>query len=244
MAAELPGAVVSPATAQRLGAEVRTRRIVVLPVEGEPVDPEALRQAAKEVVDGLSDANGTPLGPPPEDESDAAADAFEDALSPAEVFMGDDSAEIGRDGPLNDVPVLAGTLDQARGRMAFLAALALLVTLAATVLALGWTRAEDAVLDLQGAGTGLRAALGAGQALVLAGSASAVGALAGIGLPAVGFRVYESKGYDLPPIPLVVPIEVAAVLVALPLVAAAATALVVALRPAPGPSTLDRELAW
>lgn len=103
--------------------------------------------------------------------------------------------------------------------------------MAGVVLALGATRAEDAVLWVQGAPEGTRASLGAIQALVLSGAASVLAAIVGIGLPALAFSVYDrSARGGLPPIPLVVPWEVPVGLVALPLASALLAAAVVATR--------------
>ncbi len=77
--------------------------------------------------------------------------------------------------------------------------------------------------------------LGALQAALVATGASVVGALVGIGLPALSFSVYNgSDRGGLPPVPLVVPWEVPALLILLPVVAALLSGLPLATRhPAP-----------
>lgn len=247
VAAELPAAFVSPETAARVGVAVEPRRVVLVPSDTNDADPEALRQAALEIRAQLFGGGNAPSPGSSSDDPQELARALAAILETSDpVLAGDDPVEISPvGGELNVVPILSGTLDAARDKTVVLAALALLVTLAGAVLALGWTRAEDAVLDLQGASAGLRAALGAVQALILAGSASLVAAAVGIGLTALSFTVYNAHGRgDLPPIPLVVPTEVIVGLVLLPLVAAGLTALAVALRRGPDASTLQHDLAW
>lgn len=76
---------------------------------------------------------------------------------------------------------------------------AALVTLAAVLLVLGATRSEDAALRAQGAPQRLRTGLASLQAALLVGPVSVLGALAGIGLPALSFSVYNrSARGDLP----------------------------------------------
>lgn len=119
------------------------------------------------------------------------------------------------------------------------------MTVAVVVLAIGATRAEDEVLRVQGAPEPLRSAVGALQGAVLAGSAAILAAMVGIGMPAAAFRLHNA-GSDLPDIPLVVPGEVAAQLVVLPLLAAGLTALFTLRRHRPegsGPVPVD-DLAW
>jgi hypothetical protein len=81
---------------------------------------------------------------------------------------------------------------------------------------------------------------------VLTGSSSVLAAAIGVGLPALAFRLYNG-GSTLPDIPLVVPAEVPALLVGLPLVAAALTALLNLRGRRSGdaePMAMDAGLAW
>ena len=237
----LPAALVSPAVAEASGLPVRPARVVVTPDPTRPLGREELRSIAQEVV-GSSRA-----GPPAEDADGIMT--FIDLLERDQgVRLGDEVMVTERAaGPLNEVPVFARTAEQARDRMVPLAILALLVTVGGVVLVLGTTRAEDAVLELQGAERSTRARLSAVQAGLLAGSSSALAALAGIGLPALAFSTYNGSGRgSLPPIPLVVPWEVPALLVALPLASAVLAGAVVWLRRPPGAAglSLEDELAW
>lgn len=237
----LPGGLISPAVAAGTGVAVRPGRIVMTSGPDRPLDREALRAAAGAVVDRTV-PDGSPSG-----SGDSTLDLVRVMERDAKVRLGDDAVDLGGDGPLNDVPGLSATRDEARGRMATLALLAALVTVAGVALALGATRTEDAVLWVQGAPEGTRASLGAIQALVLSGAASVLAAIVGIGLPALAFSVYNGSARgDLPPIPLVVPWEVAVGLVALPLASALLAAAVVAARrpSAAGRAGPSDDLAW
>jgi hypothetical protein len=113
------------------------------------------------------------------------------------------------------------------------------------VLALGATRADDAVLELQGARAGLRAAIGAVQAGVITGTAAVLAATVGVALPALAFTVFAGHSSQ-PEIPLVVPAAVPVLLIGLPVVAAALSALLLTGRRDPhgGATALADDLAW
>ena len=243
--AELPGGLVSRATAESLGGPIVTARVVVVPAPGRSVGAETVRAAAYDVV---ARARGLPpLEPAGLSAAEQTVVDLHAALASARdvVHLGSDRVVLASSGPLNDVPVLAGTREEGRARLVALGALALLMTLAGVGLALGASRAEDAMLDVQGAPRVLRSTIGAIQAAVLAGSSSLLAAAVGVGLPALAFRVYNGHA-DLPDVPLVVPAEVAALLVLLPVVAAAVTALPGLGHPRrgrTGPLPID-DLAW
>jgi hypothetical protein len=219
---ELPGALVSPETAATIDGPVSTARVVVVPEPGASVAPETLRSTAQAIV-GRAQLLPfvAPVDPAYGGVSLDGIDMLE-RVGTAQVSLGDEDIVVFRSGPLNDVPLLAGTEDEGRGRLVGLGALALLMTVAGVGLALGASRADQAVLRVQGAPRALRSTVGAIQAAVLAGSSSLLAAAVGVALPALAFRVYGGHA-DLPAIPLVVPVEVVALLVGLPVVAAALT---------------------
>ncbi len=242
----MPGALVSEAVAATLSPVRITGRVVVVPQAGhEATDQELLAQGNAvvelaqsmplETLDGLSDA---------EDDGFEFFKAWAN-INPSEVVLGDQEVEvIPAGGPLNEVPIFAGTREQGRARLVALAGLPLVMTVAGVALVLSSTRRQDAVLAVQGAPRALRAKAAAIQGLLLGGSASVVAASLGIGVPALTFAVYNSSA-DLPPIPLVVPAEVLVVLVALPVLAAAASAMVMmARRSDPLASPSVDYLAW
>ncbi|HEX6417437.1 MAG TPA: hypothetical protein VFZ77_03045, partial [Acidimicrobiales bacterium] len=222
--AGLPGGLVSRATAESLGGPIVTARVVVVPAPGRSVGAETVRAAAYDVV--ARARRLAPLEPAGLSAAEQSVVDLHAALASARdtVHLGSDRVVLASSGPLNDVPVLAGTREEGRARLVALGALALLVTVAGVGLALGASRAEDAMLDVQGAPRVLCSTIGAIQAGVLAGASSLLAAAVGVGLPALAFRVYNRHA-DLPDVPLVVPAEVAALLVLLPVVAAAVTAL-------------------
>lgn len=246
--ARLPGALVSPDIASRMGEPVRGGRVVVTSPGGHDLDRQTLTRSAQTVVDQFHDpdpelpevAPAASTEPEPGDDVAPDLSSFEFLLP---VMMGDELVDVSPSGPYNEVPFLAGTREEATQRMLSLGLLAVLVTLAGTVLALGSTRSQDRLLEMQGATIWLRARIGGLQAAVLSGSAAAFAALAGIGLPALSFAVYNGTARgELPMIPLMVPAEVLAGLVLLPLVAGGLATGLVAIRhqrrslslPAPG----------
>ncbi|MGH9235090.1 MAG: hypothetical protein ACRD0R_17325 [Acidimicrobiales bacterium] len=241
----LPGGLVSRATAEALEGPISTAQVVVVPGPGGRAEPAALRSAAQAIVDG---ARRLPLLTP--DGLDATAEA---SFSTSDLFrandpvlLGDEHVVVFRSGPLNDVPVLAGTREAGSGQLVGLGALGLLMAVAGVGLALGATRSDDLVLRAQGAPRALRSAIGAIQAAVLTGSSSVLAAVMGVGLPALAFQVYNG-GSTLPDIPLVVPAEVPALLVGLPVAAAALTALFNLRGRRSGdaePVAMDGGLAW
>lgn len=241
----LPGGLVTRATAEAIEGPISTAQVVVVPGPGGSADRAALRPAAQAIVDR---AKRLPLLTP--DGLDATAEAsftISDLLRANDpVLLGDEEVVVFRSGPLNDVPVLAGTREAGRGQLLGLGALGLLMAVAGVGLALGATRSEDLVLRAQGAPRALRSAIGAIQAAVLTGSSSVLAAAIGVGLPALAFRLYNGAS-TLPDIPLVVPAEVPALLVGLPLVAAALTALLNLRGRRSGdaePMAMDGGLAW
>jgi len=238
-ALSLPAALVSPARAAELGPDVRGGRVVVGPGPV-PAGPEALVGAAGRIRDAVA-ATDAPAAA--DDDGTALLAAVIEAGEP--VVTGDEVVYADRGGPLNEVPFLARTRDEARGQALALGALALLVSLAGALLALEGSRSDDATLEAQGAPARVRAVTAAVQAAVLTGTAATLAAVLGVGLPAVGFALYNSRprAATTLDIPLVVPWELGAVLVALPVVAAALAALATVARRPPDPATLD-DLAW
>ena len=135
------------------------------------------------------------------------------------------------------MPGFATTSDEGHGRLVGLAALAVLMTVAGVLLALGAARSDDIMLEVQGAPTGMRSVVSAVQAAAVSTSAAAFAAVAGIGTPALAFRIYNQDA-ELPDIPLVVPTAVWAVLVAIPVLAVAISAAIPAARRPAGPDQL------
>ena len=239
----MPAAIVSDATATALTPARSTARVVVVPAPGAAVTP-----STDELVDLAfqirSDASSLPIVEPqglsPEQQSAfqlVAALARSSSGTAGTVVAGDDTIVLRESGPLNDVPAFATTAAEGRGRLVGLAALAVLMTVAAVLLALGAARSDDVVLEVQGAPTGMRSAVSAIQAAALATSAAAFAAVAGIGIPALAFRIYDQDA-ELPDIPLVVPTAVWVVLVAIPVLAVAISAAIPAARRPAGPDHL------
>jgi len=237
---ELPSALVSRAAALEITDRLLAARVVVVvPEPGSSVEPETLREVATAIGTGVSELFVVEPTGLSADERQQTLDAF------FTVHLGDEQVVVRESGPLNDVPLLSGSRNDGRDRLLGLGALAALMTVAVVVLAIGATRAEDEVLQVQGAPELLRSAVGALQAAVLAGSAAILAAMVGIGMPAAAFRLHNA-GSEQPDIPLVVPGEVAAQLVVLPLLAAGLTALFTLRRHRPqgsGPVPVD-DLAW
>ncbi len=192
-AALLPGALMSPAASQQVTDTLLPARVVVVPEPGQAVESDTLLAVASTIS---ARAASLPISEPP-GLSAAESQAFQiqrtiaSSSSSAGVSLGNEEVVLFGSGPLNDVPMLAQTRDDGRNRLFAFGALAALMTVAAVVLATGATRAEDAVLHVQGAPDLLRSTVGSLQAAVLAGTAAAVAAVIGIGVPALAFRLYN-----------------------------------------------------
>jgi hypothetical protein len=111
-------------------------------------------------------------------------------------------------------------------------------------------RADDDLLELVGAGARTVRAASAGQALVLAGLAVPIGVVAGVAATRAGISAYGTSmsrlvevGESLPPVPVVVPGELAGVAVVVPLVAALVAWLTSRRRPL-DLTTLPDRLSW
>ncbi len=234
----LPAVVVGPDLAADLGEDVRGGRVVVAPASA-----DADHRATREVADAVHDrATATTSLDADLDAVDGFVEHLE-AQSP--VVSGDEALVLERGGPLNAVPYLASTAEQGADRAQGLLLAALVVAVAGTALVLSRFRSEDAVLEVQGASTSLRAAISAAQAATVSVAATVVGAAAGIGLPVLAMWVYgaRDRGDDLPDVPVVVPGSIIVLLVALPVVAGAAAALVVAARGRPSSRLLVQAAA-
>lgn len=235
----LPGAVVSPEVAATLGHPVAASRMVVVPDGSGSGDEAAARAVVSDVrarIEPLPLAAGL---------TDHVATTWATVLDSETVVSGGEQVVQHESGPLNDLPALAATAEEGRDRLVTWGALALLVTLGAVVLVLGATRADDAVLDLQGARPGLRAGIGSIQAGLIAGTASLLAAIVGVVLPAVAFATFAAHS-DQPDIPLIVPVAVPVLLIGLPLATAFLSGLLVILR-GDGPrgaAALADDLAW
>lgn len=237
----LPAALISPERAAELSTDIRSARVVLERGLSGRTDADVSSMASRIRDSLLPDTDPTPTGLTGGDDG-ATLVAVESSFP---VVMGDDPVRTDPGGPLNEVPFLSRTREAGRGQVLALAGLAGLVALAGTVLVLGGSRADDAVLDAQGASRGARAAMTAVQASALTATASVLAAAIGIGLPALAFSRYNARprGGPATDIPLVVPGDLIVALVALPVMAAVLAALVTALRPAPSPSRFD-DLAW
>jgi hypothetical protein len=209
-----------------------------------PDEPTTAGTSAALAVASAVQAQAEPLPTVDEMEGDPLTELASVLATSSEVVGGGSQVVQQESGPLNEVPALAGSAEQGRSRLITWGTLALLVTVAAVALALGATRADDAVLELQGARPGARAAIGAVQAFVITGTAAVLAALVGIALPAFAFWVFN--GHSQPEVPLVVPPAVPLLLLGLPLVAAALSALLMTGRrdPEGGAAALADDLAW
>lgn len=228
----LPAVVVSPAVAEQLGGTRHAARVVVVPASPDP-DPAVATHpsaAAADVEDRAREAVLDGAGTVAHGRGSIIR-YFETQETP--TARGDDELVRETSGPLNAVPILSGTAAEGRRRGWALGVAALLVAVAGAVLVLGGSRAEDAVLEAQGAEPRTRVLVAAVQAGAVALTGSVLGGIAGIGLPALAMASYnDGERLDrLSDIPIVVPASVPVLLVALPLAAAAVAALVVGFRP-------------
>lgn len=223
----LPAVLVSDVRAVDLGGERTGARVVVRA----PAVADALR-VADDVAAGSGDpvlATGGGSGAAANGWFAASFERDAPAVTGGEVIRTDPTD------PLDGVPWLARSAAQGGPRVVTFAALALLVALAGTLLVTGGTRAEDAVLVVQGAPTSFRVAAAAVQTGVVAAAGAALGAVVGVGVPAVAIGLYNGRGRsaEILDVPVVVPARVGVVLALVPVVAAAAAALVVGLRRPP-----------
>jgi hypothetical protein len=236
----LPAAIVSGATAAELSPIRTTARLVVVPDPAAAAPPsiEELRWIAGQIQ---NDARGLPVVEPPGLTGDQRT-RFEllratIAADTDPVVSGRDDVVLRRSGPLNDLPVFARTAEQGRGQLVGLAALAVLMTVAGVLLALGATRSDDVVLEVQGAPTAVRSQVSAIQAAAVSVPAAVFAAVLGIGVPALAFGIYN-RSTDLPEIPLVVPGLVWGVVAAIPVLAVLLSAAIPAARRPAGPDRL------
>lgn len=230
----LPAALVSADTAARLSPFRTTARVVVVPTPGaqpQPTIPElvAIGRKIQTAAARLPVARPTGLNADQQSTLERFAGLIGPSLGDDSVIPGARHLTVWESGPLNDVPILAGTAGRARRSMQPLIILSVFVTLAVVFLALGATRRDDEVLAVQGAPGGFRSAVAAIQAGMVTTSAATLAAAAGIGIPAACFALYN-RNADLPPIPLVVPGVVWVVLVAVPLGTVALAAVLPLLR--------------
>ncbi|HEV7722661.1 MAG TPA: hypothetical protein VGO60_15320 [Iamia sp.] len=225
-----PAVVVSPAVAADLGVVRHGARVVVV-----PTDPEG-DESRSDAVEVTDEVDGQAREAPVETEGTgvevvaAFTRYFESQTGPT---GGDEELVREPGGPYNAVPFLSGTAGEGSSRGWALGVAALLVGVAGTVLVLGGSRAEDAVLEAQGAAPRTRVVVAAVQAGAVALTGSVLGGLAGIGLPALAMTAYNDgvRVDGLPDIPVVVPASVPILLVVLPVAAAVIAAAVVRLRP-------------
>ena len=236
----LPAGIVSAPTAAELSPLRTTARLVVVPDPDAPVAPslDELRGIAGLIQ---NDARALPVVTPAGLTGDQVAQfdllRATIAADTDPVVSGQASVVLRRSGPLNDLPVFARTAEQGRGQLVGLAALAVLMTVAGVLLALGATRSDDVVLEVQGAPTGVRSQVSAIQAAAVSVPAALFAVALGIGVPALAFRVYNGST-DLPEIPLVVPGLVWAVAAAIPVLAVILSAAIPAIRRPAGPDRL------
>jgi len=229
----LPGAVMGPEVAAGLDEDLTPARIVVGGHGSSADDPEVV--AAFQQVH--RDTRPT-LAPETDLAVDFDGDGYWDRgrveleVTPT---AGSYAYERHRGSRQNDVPILSDTAAEGRERLIGLAGLAVLVTLAATALTLARSRGEDALLEVQGAPAAFRVRTAAVQAAVVAAAGSVLGLVAGIGIPVIAMAVYNGRNHEWPllDVPIVVPPLVIAVMVALPVVAAALAAVIVWARPRP-----------
>lgn len=245
----LPAVLVSPAAAADIDPNTGPARVVVAPAPGRSIGPDAVLSAAGRVdqqtrperIPGASALPTVTLA----DGTEVPGPGVNEATQPP--IPGGDRFTARRGPSQNAVPVFAEDGEQGRDRVLVFAGLALAVTLAATILTLARSRAEDAILEVHGAPSGLRAGIAAIQAAVVAGAGSLVGLTLGVGLSVAAMAQYNASyerepildlagrtvGQRILDIPIVVPPLVFMALLALPLAAAALAAVVVSARPAP-----------
>lgn len=236
----LPGALLSAEAADRLTALRSTARVVVVPAPDVSTPPTqadlvAVATAVGRRARALPSVEPTAITPTEQ----AFVDLYEviGGSAGSTTLAGADEIVLFESGPLNDLPMFARTAEEGRGRLVGLVALTVLMTVAGVLLALGATRADDVVLEVQGAPVGFRSAISALQAGAVAGSAAAFAALSGIGVPALAFAIYNGREGGLPDIPLVVP---AAVWVSLAAVVVLSVVLSAAVSAGRRPATPDQ----
>lgn len=232
----LPAVLVSDARAAELGGVRNGARAVVVPRPGAAAG-EAVA-AAERIRSPLTDVSRAieRAGDVLEPGSDvvAAIEQQRPVAGGAESVQADDIA------PLDDVPLLARTTDAGQQRAIALGGLAVLVALAGTLLVVGGARSEDAVLVVQGAPDRHRVATAAVQTTTVALAGTVLGAIVGLGVPALAFALYNGRERDARTldVPYVLPPGLVVLLVAVPLAAAALAAIVVAARGRPSPRLL------
>lgn len=238
----MPGVLVAPPLAARMGASVSPARVVVAPTPGGPVVADAALATEAERVHGLTRPESAPSDPLvtvdlPDGSSAVDRGTVELHAHPT---PGSERFEAWRGPTLNAVPFLGDTADQGRDRMLVYAGLTLLVAVATTALVLSGSRREDALLDVQGAEAGFRARAAAVQAATVALAGTLAGLGVGVGVSVLAMSIYNGRGHDdlITDIPIVVPPETIVVLLAIPVVAAALAALATAGRRRPSTRAL------
>ena len=224
----LPGAIVSAAVAAELSPLLVPARVVVVPKPGAATRPTVTQlvrygQQIQRASARLPVAHPDGLTATQQSNLELYAQLVAPAVNGDTVVSGAEHVTIWKSGPLNDVPFFASTEHDARRAAPSLVVLSVLVTLAVVFLALGATRRDDEILEVQGAPAGLRSVVAAIQAAVVTLSAVVLAALLGIAVPAASFAIYN-KGSDLPAIPLVLPGLVWIVLVIVPVCTSALAA--------------------
>jgi hypothetical protein len=232
----LPAVLVSEARAEELGAFRNGARVAVV------ADPTAPPDTAAAIAAGVRDRLADPA-----DQETAPVSAL-DSLSDFGAILeqalpvagGDDLVREPDIAPLDEVPALARTAEQGQGRAVTFGALAVLVALAGTLLVVGGARSDDAVLLVQGAPDRHRVTTAVVQTATVALAGTLLGAVVGLGVPALAIRLYNGRSRDARTldIPFVVPPALVVVLLALPVVAAVLAAAVVAGRGRPTPQLL------
>jgi hypothetical protein len=207
-AADLPAVLLPPTTLERDGLRPRQVGTLVRVPGGVPPGARRRVEEALEVVRSQPQPSEPGLGD----------------LAPLGLVTP------GRSAGWEDGRLDAGSLVPDRAAVRRLAVSGFAAAVALIVVAVALTtvdrRRDDEVLVALGAPSGLRRRVGAVQAGVLAAVGAAVAVALGTGATAFGFATYNDAGTGLPPIPLVFPWAVAAVLlVALPLAAAGLTSL-------------------
>jgi hypothetical protein len=205
-------------------------------------DPAAPPDTAGSIAAGmqgrLADAAGPAASPVPGLDGVSGFGAILEHMLP--VTDGGDLVREPDIAALDEVPALARTAEQGRGRAVTFGALAVLVALAGTLLVVGGARADDAVLLVQGAPDRHRVTTAVVQTTTVALAGSVLGAAVGLGVPALAIHLYNRRLRDprTLDVPFVLPPAVILVLVALPVVAAVLAAAVVAGRGRPTPRLL------
>lgn len=231
----LPAVLVSEARAAELGGVRSGARVIAVPGPG--AAPGDAATVAERVHDALDDDGAIARAAEGLDGTARFTSAVERRHTPS---GGDEELRRAGIAPLDQVPMFSRTADDGQRRAVTFAALAVLVALAGTLLVLGGGRSDDAVLLVQGASDRHRLTTGVVQTTTVALAGTALGALVGLGVPALAFGLYNGRERDARTldIPYVVPPGLVVLLVALPVVTALLAGAVVAMRARPSARAL------